>query len=197
VKKHFVTAGLLTALIGTGGLTIQRAAAAGTAAPAPFMYSIKYVCGDFGKGIDPTPPEDPEGPVKPGDYQTMINIHNPNSVTVQLQKKAVLLFAGTNPVPETNFEQPMPPGQIVTPPPIPPDFGMFIDCQDIRKKLLPGSPAAPVFVDGWVVLLSPVALDVEAVYTAHSFNLPNATGGLTREGFSIDTERVQPTQRVR
>jgi hypothetical protein len=94
VKTRFVTAGLVTALLGAGGMTIQtiqHAAAAGTAPAAAFEYSIKYVCGDFAKGPDPNPPEDPEGPVKPGDYQTMIDIHNPNSVTAQFQKKAASL----------------------------------------------------------------------------------------------------------
>jgi hypothetical protein len=177
---------------------MQRAGAAGTTPPAAFEYSIKYVCGDFGKGIDPAAPENPEGPVKPGDYQTMVNIHNPNSVVAQFQKKAVLVFAGAGPVAEQSFETPMPPGPIVTPAPLKPDWAMAIDCQDIRKVLLAGgAPAAPMFIEGWVVLLSPVALDVEAVYTAHGFNLPNSTGGFTRAGFSIDTERVLPTQKVR
>jgi hypothetical protein len=201
VKKRFLTAGMMTALLAGGSLgfaTVQQAAASGTIAPAPFEYSIKYVCGDFGKTINPAAPEVPEGPVKPGDYQTIVNIHNPNSVVAQFQKKAVLVFAGTNPIPETQFETPMPPGPIVTPAPLNPDYAMAIDCQDIRKVLLPGSPPAPVFVDGWVVLLSPIPLDVEAVYTAHGFNLgPNGSTDLSREGFSIDTERVLPTQKVR
>jgi hypothetical protein len=43
---------------------------------------------------------------------------------------------------------------------------------------VPG-PAAPTFIKGWVVLHSPLPLDVVAVYTAH-----------TPAGFSMTTERV-------
>jgi hypothetical protein len=201
--KRMLMTGMAAVLAGGMGATaasgaFSHAGAAGAAAAAPFIYSVKIVCGDFGKGLDPNAPEVPEGPVKPGDYQTLINIHNPNSVAAQFTKKAVLVFAGNAPVQETQFETPMPPGSIVTPAPLGPDFGMSIDCQDLRKVLLPGAPPAPTFVDGWVELLSPVALDVEAVYTAHGFNLPaQGTPGLTREGFSIDTERVLPTAKVR
>ena len=135
------------------------------------------------------------GPGSPGFYQTSINIHNPNNSSVGFQKKAVLLYSGTKPAPEKTFERPMPPGQLIAVG-LPPDFGMLIDCQDIRKVLLPGSPAAPTFVEGYVVIQVPTSpagnvappLDVTGLYTSYGYNCAAGTP-CAREGFA---ENVVP-----
>src|SRR5262245_2945651 len=59
--------------------------------PPKDVYAVKFLCGRF-KGVQiPTPtspPDSVEGPVKPGNYLTAINVHNPNSYPVKFMKKA-------------------------------------------------------------------------------------------------------------
>jgi hypothetical protein len=166
------------------------------------VYSVKFSCGEFGKLVQPGASATIEGPYKPGNYQTAINVHNPQlNKPVDFQKKAILLYSGKRPVKERSFEKPVPPGELVTAN-LPPDFGMLIDCQDIRAVLLPAAPAAPTFIEGWVVLIVRVPgaeaaprLDVTAAYTSHGFNCDTATvcAPVTREGFSQNVVTIQPT----
>jgi hypothetical protein len=184
--------GAMVAIVGVRAIGGKAA----PAAPAPFNYAAKFMCGEFDKLGDPSLPAAIEGPVKAGNYQTTINVHNPNSREVPLQKKAVLIFSGDQPIDRTVFEQPRQPGQLVRALLLP-DFGLEIECQDIRKLLLsPGAPPAPTFIDGWVVVLSPLPLDIDAIYTGYGYNSDPTTGVFTRTGFAIHTERVLPTQGV-
>src|SRR6266446_8021626 len=96
------------------------------------IYSVKFLCGDF---PIPTSGTQSEGPVKPGDYQTAINVHNPNFSPVSFVKKAVLMFPNIDPA--CQFECPRRPGQLYTAT-LKSDWGMEIDCADIRKVLLAG-----------------------------------------------------------
>ena len=150
----------------------------------PFVYAAKFVCGRFQGERQPAA----EGPVEPGSYATAINIHNPHPTTVTFVKKAVLLFVGTEE--EKDFEIPRPPHRARTAE-LGPDWGMEIDCHDIRDVLLsdqPGvpGPQAPIFIKGWVVIESPEPLDVVAVYTVRALNEPG--------GVSIATDRVTATR---
>ncbi len=151
----------------------------------PFVYAAKFVCGRLVAG-ERQPSL--EGPVEPGSYATAINIHNPHSRAVTFVKKAVLLFAGTEA--EKGFEIPRPPHRARTAE-LGPDWGMEIDCRDIRDVLLsdrPGvpGPQAPTFIKGWVVIESPEPLDVVAVYTVRALEAPGAV--------SIAMDRVTPTR---
>jgi hypothetical protein len=57
--------------------------------------------------------------------------------------------------------------------------------RSVRQELLKGqAPPAPQFIKGWVVIESPLPLDVVAVYTVRA---PNG-------GVSIAIDRVIPTQ---
>jgi hypothetical protein len=94
------------------------------------------------------------------------------------------------------MEVPKAPGPFVTPPPIlEPDFAMLIDCPDIRFKLLGGVVPPPIFMEGWVVLISTsgLPLDVVGLYTGHTWKIttPGAPGD--PEGFSMTTERIPAT----
>jgi hypothetical protein len=148
-------------------------------------YAAKFLCGQF--RLDPEAEErGVEGPVKPGNYTTTINVHNPHPERpVTFLKKAVLLFGGPRPEPPEQFERPARPG-VKVPVDLPADNGMEIDCTDIRKVLLRGRVEAPLFIKGWVVIetSAPWSLDVEAVYTAHTFQDDRP------EGFSLTMERV-------
>jgi hypothetical protein len=165
------------------------------------VYSVKFLCGAH-REIAPT---QLEGPVKPGNYLTAINVHNPNGGAMAFRKKAILMFREDQPVQEP--ERPIPPHGFKSVQ-LPPNWGLEIDCADIRQVLLnilppPGSlppPPAPLFIKGWVVIEvpaqahqggKPVPLDVTAVYTSHGF--AGAAGATIPEGFSIDVEKITPT----
>jgi hypothetical protein len=151
------------------------------------VYAAKFVCGEFKGGAAGA--AQIEGPVRPGIYATVINIHNPHpNRAVAFRKKAVLLFAGFGGDAPPEPEIPKPPGPLHSVE-LRPDWGMEIDCFDIRKVLLPNSPPPPVFITGWVVLevMSPFQLDVEAVYTAQAL-VDGKPGGI-----SLEVERVPGT----
>jgi hypothetical protein len=164
------------------------------------VYAAKFLCGEFERTgicitgivgascttnadcVDPTGEgicQLREGPVKPGNYQTAVNIHNPTRKPITFVKKAVLLFSNdpANPVPDPGtFEQPLPPGPYFSAF-LERNWGMEIDCPDIREVLLgmppPTDPTVPLpFIKGYVVLEtfgSREILDVVAAYTTHGF----------------------------
>jgi hypothetical protein len=164
--------------------------------PWPFffrwVYAAKFLCGDLKRGSA----AGPEGPVEPGSYSTAINVHNPHGFRVGIRKKAVLLYDAGHP--EKAVERPLPPVHRECPvlKELGPDWGLEIDCRDIREVLLapaPGQPGppAPTFIKGWVVIetLSDAPLDVVAVYTV----APIGSDG--QQPVSITTDRV-PGRRV-
>lgn len=184
----FVSAVIFCALA-----VILFSVAVGAQAPPPKdVYAVKFLCGNF----PGNPNASVEGPVKPGNYLTAINVHNPNNISLTFRKKAILLFQADAPLlpPET----PMKPGEFKTVT-LPPNWGLEIDCRDIRTVLLPGPPP-PIFIKGWVVIevpggqggqVNPLPLDVTAVYTSHGF-VQDAGGALVPEGFAEDVESILP-----
>jgi hypothetical protein len=146
---------------------------------AMLVYAAKFVLGTM-----PQPSQPAEGPVEPGSYSTVINIHNPSpSQSVTFIKKAVLLFSENEAVKE-GFEIPQAPSERREAQ-LEPDYGMQIDGPDIRQVLLSGKVVpAPVFIEGWVVIESPLPLDVVGVYTVRA---PDGT-------VSIAIDRVVATQ---
>src|SRR5215467_10696162 len=61
----------------------------------PYSYAAKFVCGYQPSPPPSSPPAPPgkisEGVVKPGNYATDINIHNPQTQPQKLTKKLILL----------------------------------------------------------------------------------------------------------
>jgi hypothetical protein len=162
--------------------------------PAKDVYAVKFLCGSLLPNATTPPQDGVEWPVKPGNYLTAINVHNPNPASVAFKKKAVLLYRfGQHFEPE----QPMPPGKLVDAA-LKDDWGLEIDCADIRSKLLGGAVPPPTFIKGWVIIevtgaqynLEPRPLDVTAVYTSHGWNL--RVSPPTYEGFAEDVEAVLP-----
>jgi hypothetical protein len=93
---------------------------------------------------------DTEGPVKPGNYATNINVHNPNRHPVSILKKVILLFDASDP--DAGFpERPRGPRESIRRTRLESDYGIEIDCRVIREELLRGPPA-PTFIKGWVVI---------------------------------------------
>ena len=100
-------------------------------------------------------------------------------------------------------EEPMPPGQLIEAS-LKEDWGLQIDCSDIRSVLLKGtSPSAPTFIEGWVIIEvkgsgnqpEPRPLDVTAVYTSHGWN--QRTKLPSYLGFATDVERILPRRIIK
>jgi len=165
--------------------------------PAPggvfFSYAAKFVCGYQA----PLATSNLEPPVKPGNYATEINIHNPNYVGsaagvngLQVWKKLVFLVGTRGNVPFA-FREPQiaKPSKFVTFL-MPPDTATMDDCQAIwRMSDLVGSPVTPgAFTIGYLVVISARELDIDAVYTAAVPGTP----GTPATGIAEDVERVTP-----
>jgi hypothetical protein len=148
-----------------------------------WSYAAKFVCG-FQRTATAAQPIPGEPIVKPGNYATEINIHNPAYKEVPLRKKFLVLVNGQQVIREPQQTSPIK----VIPMTLGPDFATMDDCDNLWTLTYPGvtlpSPM-PVFI-GYLVILSPLELDVDVVYTA------NAPGDLTvaPTGISIDVERV-------
>jgi hypothetical protein len=190
-----VTAGFIATLsIRRGGQ--ETASAAPDGISGTFLsYSVKFVCGYQ----DLVTSANLEPPVKPGNYATDINIHNPNYVgsaagqtSVQVWKKLVILV-GTRDNQPFAFREP----QLAKPTRfltfrMPPDTATMDDCQAIwRMAEAVGTPVTPgALTIGYVVIMSQRPLDVDAVYTAAVPGKP----GTTATGITEDVERVSPTR---
>jgi hypothetical protein len=130
-----------------------------------FEYAVKFVCG-------PVPATATAGVVAPGRYFTAINVHNPQTQTVSFRKKVAVALPKQQPGPVSQFVAAT----------LGPDQAFEIDCPDIRDILGP-VPINTAFLKGFVVIQSPVELDIVAVYTA---------SGSTGQVETLHTERVPP-----
>ena len=110
------------------------------AAPSGFEYAAKFVCGRGDGGL-----------TAPGQYFTTVNVHNPATDVVPLRKKVAIAMAGQRPGPVTAYVG----GRLR------PDEAFAVECREITR--LAGSGGA--LVEGFLVIESPAALDVVAVYT--------------------------------
>ena len=149
-----------------------------------FAYSAKFVCGYqpqlTGNAVG-------ESVVKPGNYATDINIHNSNFRAITLKKSVIVLVDPQNgPIGrEPNFQQPKASVKLD----MPAAAAMFDDCNAIWNMLYPAGAAIPTpmpLLVGFLTVLSPVDLTIDAVYTA---SVPG-TQQATPTGISIDVNRV-------
>jgi hypothetical protein len=116
-----------------------------------FHYAAKFLCTPnipFTSAATPS--------VLPGNYLTVINIHNPNSGTVRFRKKIALTFppGGQKPGQGSNFIDDQ----------LAPDAALSVDCQRIKSGFFGFTVIHGV--EGFLVIESARSLDVTAVYTA-------------------------------
>ncbi|HZY40657.1 MAG TPA: hypothetical protein VFF59_01515 [Anaerolineae bacterium] len=148
-----------------------------------WSYAAKFVCGwqqPTAAGVNPQG----EFIVKPGNYATDINIHNPNYKQVPLRKKFIIMVQNGQAV--ANEPGQAEPRNVVTMT-LGADYATMDDCNNLWKYSFPTAPPGPMpLTIGYLVILSPVELDVDAVYTA------GAPGAFTvaPSSTSIDVERV-------
>ena len=178
--------------------------------PTYFNYSVKFVCGTLraASGLG----EKGEPPVKPGNYATEINIHNYTYRDVGIRKKLLILVGQPENMPpnaapkilgrEPRYVQP----RAIQGKPVydtiilPPDTATMDDCNRIWQLIYPTGtplPSAYPLTIGYLVLISRVDLDVDAVYTSQAFtNLPTTNSAGTPgsapffNGMAMDVERV-------
>lgn len=160
-----------------------------------WSYSIKFVC-----GYQPELKFDPgtafrEPVVKPGNYATDININNPQAkelplnkwITVMVQGEEVLAREPVSVNPRTKLSMVLKPYNAT-----------MDDCNNLWRLLqmpMPPPPASSLTI-GYLVVQSPLELDIDAVYTAEVPGGPDAAGTIASPtGISIDVERV-PGKRV-
>ena len=211
-----VASGLLLGMAWLGGATARPAQAANAAAPAAapgsapqapaeqvitpngaylWNYSVKFVCG-LQRPLSPTGgPILGEPPVKPGNYATEINIHNYTYREIKVRKKLlVLVEKGVVVGREPDIVRPNPErfASVV----LTPDSATLDDCNALWRMAGedPNAPNPPITI-GYLVILSPVDLDVDAVYTAEVGQQVAGANFEQPTGISIDVERV-PGKRV-
>jgi len=118
-----------------------------------FQYAVKTLCsfrGDFGPALSP------------GQYRTLINIHNPTEKKIEVARKFALSGSPGDP----------PGGISITPYKafvLGPDQAVAINCFDIANFFCPINGICVDFfaIDGFLVLNSASELDVTAVYTGN------------------------------
>jgi hypothetical protein len=146
-KAGWLLLGLL--LIGMSTVVVWsapwRVATAQAQKTVTFIYSAKYVCAP---DLGPTEPA-----LVPGIYKTAINVRNFLDQEVKLTKKVVVSRGQDDP------RGPISERETVT---LKPDEAIDIDCPDIVKLLKNQRALSP---KGFVVIESPVELEVVAVYT--------------------------------
>ena len=133
-------------------------------------YSAKFLCGVV---------KEEGGPVRPGSYDTSINIHNPQIIPSTTFFKKVVLAPreGEDPSRPSRFRRDV----------LKPDFAEHVDCKIIRSML--GNQGGAPFVEGFVVLIVVPSkgistdLDVVGVYTVSN-----------PQGQDTDLEMLQATQ---
>jgi hypothetical protein len=113
-----------------------------------FEYAVKFVCGRA-VPIAPIAPH----PVAPGTYYTAINVHNPNSATINFIKK----FARALPNQQAGVVTQFFPATLKA------DQAFEVECAEITNKL---QMPPQSFVTGFAVFQSADELDIVAVYTA-------------------------------
>lgn len=175
--KQLRIMGIFSAIIGLGGLLAAPLSQAESGKSlkelkTEYQYSAKVACSLL------LPHQD--GTLARGTYRTTVNIHNPTNKQIKIAAKVALATQfGSDPGPfgVTPFKEAV----------IQPDGAVGVNCFDIAGYFCPidGVCVDFAFLEGFLVVKSPVPLDVVGVYTARH------TEG---EVESIDVEAVEPRQ---
>jgi len=136
----------------------------------------------------------------PGGYRTVINIHNPSDRKIEIARKfALAIQPGEAPGPFT-----VTPYKSLS---LEPDQALAYNCFDISNFYCPIGGICVDFtaIDGFLVLNSPIELDVVAVYTAHpksgevsALDTQTVAGRRIRKTIVIkpDEPKTQPEKRI-
>lgn len=147
-----------------------------------YSYTVKFVCGR---------PLDPKSldftPVRPGDYATEVNIYNYQAIEAHIEKRFIpVVFDGGAVGREPNVSGIRALDAID----LKANEATMDDCYRV-SELLYGGPFFPMpLTIGFIEFLSPIELDVVAVYTT-SDTTTTATG-FPRSSPAMEVEYIQP-----
>ena len=169
VVTGFIFARPLTIANASGSPAADQVApnAPALAAGYYWSYAAKFVCGYQSPTTAAGGPIAGEPVVKPGSYATEINIQNYNFKLVPLTKRIIVLVEGGVVRREPLSVGPSGSDAIE----LQGDFATLDDCNKLWLNTHPQSPVLPtpmpLFV-GYLVILSPLDLNVNAVYTVNA-----------------------------
>jgi hypothetical protein len=178
----FATVALTVAL--TAALAAGRPAAQATVGRPTtlYQYAVKVLCGTVSTF------EGAELGHVSGRYQTAINVHNPEAETVIFSKRLSIALPFQQPGPHGKFDN----GKLAA------DDSLQIECREIMTELTPAGFLGDCLatdliciVEGFLIIRSPVELDVVAVYTAANRSVPNTFFG-SGDVTTMEVEVVQP-----
>jgi hypothetical protein len=155
-----------------------------------WSFAAKFVCGEQ-PADQAGQPIAGEPAVKPGNYATEINIHNPHYLgAIQIRQKALLLIDRGAPVgraPATAKPATFSPLFA-----LPDDGATMMDCNGIWDMLNPGvTPPAPMpLTIGYLVIVSPANLDVVSVVTATTSTSNLEPAGIALQTVAVEGKRV-------
>ncbi len=147
-----------------------------------YSYSVKFVCGR------PLATQDLDlNPVRYGDYATEINIYNYQATSTHVDKRLIpVVFDGIAIGREPNVSGIRALDAID----LKANDATMDDCYRI-SELLYGAPLSPMpLTIGFMEFLSPVELDIVAVYT--SSDVPATATGRPRSSPTVEVEYIQP-----
>ena len=113
-----------------------------------YRYVAKVVCGTQAR------PGDLQ--LRPGVYATTVNVFNPDAKTVRFDKRLAVSYPPVKQMQGETYKFGFDS--------LDPLHALKTDCDDLIDKAFNGVPPQPYF-EGFVVITSPVSLDVTAVYT--------------------------------
>jgi len=151
--------------------------------PSRFSYAAKFVCGLSSSSTALKPPQEPE--VKPGNYATIVNIHNPWSADVVLLKKVAI--AAPERFPNTQHIAPSKrfPDRLAS------DHTMSVDCTEIVNLLtLSGTPPIATFIEGFLVIDSSFAASPVGTDTATDIDVVAVTTTAAGAGATVNSHEV-------
>lgn len=141
--RKLITLGFLFSLLALASLATPPTTETSAQANTELQYAAKFVCGRTDAGI-----------AAQGQYFTIVNVHNPSpNRAVEFRKKFARSLPNERAGRITEFFRAA----------LRPDEAMGIDCPNIYQHtgIAPGT-----FIEGYVVIHTPMELDVVTVYTA-------------------------------
>jgi len=184
-----------TAIVTATSTAVPTTTTTPTVTPNPlsrpfWSFSAKFVCGEQ-LADQSGQPIAGEPAVKPGNYATEINIHNPHYLgPIQIRQKALLLVdrgVAVGRAPAVSR-----PGVFSPLFALPDDGATMMDCNGIWELLNPGvtPPASMPLMIGYLVIVSPANLDVVGVTTATTSTSNLEPAGIALETFAVEGKRV-------
>ena len=192
-----ISAGLAALMAATSLVSQPGVASAQIVAPQfVYSYAVKFVCGYQPPLAITAANQFTEPPVKNGNYATEINIFNPQFKEVPLRKRFIVLSQSGKSVKEPESTTHV----MTMTMSLKSGYATMDDCDLLWKLTKVTAPLPPTnsLLIGYLVINSPLELDIDAVYTAAAVR-PSQAGTppqpLESLNVSIDVVRV-PGKRV-